>query len=172
VAEPNDRVIVVNSFSKSWAMTGWRLGWITAPPAVGPVLEKLTEFNIAGPAGFIQQAGLVAVEEGEPFVREIVARYREARELTVARLSAMPRVRLPRPAAAFYAFFQVEGVTDTVAFAKDLLRATGVGLAPGEAFGPGGEGCMRLCFAASLPALTAALDRFERYLAGSSFRAT
>ena len=80
-AAPDDRLIVVNSFSKSWAMTGWRLGWITAPAALGPTFEMLTEYNIAGPAGFIQRAGVVAVQEGEPCVRETVERYRVARDL-------------------------------------------------------------------------------------------
>ena len=75
-AEPEDRVIVVNSFSKTWSMTGWRLGWITAPAALAPCFEMLTEYNIAGPPGFVQRAGIVAVQDGEPFVAEIVARYR------------------------------------------------------------------------------------------------
>jgi aspartate/methionine/tyrosine aminotransferase len=164
IAEPSDRLIVVNSFSKSWAMTGWRLGWITAPPEVGPVLEKLTEFNIAGPAGFIQQAGVVAVRDGEGFVREIGARYGQARDLVVERIGAMPGVFLPKPHAAFYAFMQVQGLDDSLAFAKELLQRTGVGLAPGAAFGPGGEGNLRLCFAASRQALKQALDRLEGFL--------
>ena len=86
-AEPDDRVIVVNSFSKTWSMTGWRLGWITAPAALGPAFEMLTEYNIAGPPGFVQRAGIVAVREGEPFVAEIVARYRAARDLVLERVA-------------------------------------------------------------------------------------
>jgi aspartate aminotransferase len=164
-AEPDDRVIVVNSFSKSWAMTGWRLGWITAPAALGPTLEMLTEYNIAGPPGFIQRAGVVAVREGEPFVAEIVQRYGAARDLVTTRIAALPRLSLAPPAAAFYAFFRVDGMTDSLAFAKELLAATGVGLAPGAAFGTGGEGHLRLCFAATLPTLERALDRFADFIA-------
>jgi aspartate/methionine/tyrosine aminotransferase len=166
-AEPEDRVIVVNSFSKTWSMTGWRLGWITAPAALGPSFEMLTEYNIAGPPGFVQRAGIVAVQDGEPFVAEIVARYRAARDLVVDRTSAIPRLSLPRPEAAFYAFIRVGGMGDSVAFAKDLLMQTGVGLAPGAAFGAGGDDYLRLCFAATLPTLERAFDRLAEYMASA-----
>ena len=164
-ALPDDRLIVVNSFSKSWAMTGWRLGWITLPEALTPTFEMLTEYNIAGPAGFIQRAGVVAVRDGEPFVREIVARYRAARDLVTERIGALPRLSLAPPAAAFYAFIRVDGLRDSLAFAKELLAATGVGLAPGGAFGAGGEGHLRLCFAATRPTLEKALDRLADFVA-------
>jgi aspartate aminotransferase len=163
-AAPDDRLLVVNSFSKSWAMTGWRLGWITAPAALGPTFEMLTEYNIAGPAGFIQRAGVVAVRDGEPFVEDLVARYGAARGLLLARIGAIPGLGLAPPAAAFYAFFRVDGMTDSLAFAKELLAATGVGLAPGAAFGEGGEGHLRLCFAATLPTLERALDRLADFI--------
>jgi aspartate/methionine/tyrosine aminotransferase len=164
-AESEDRVIVVNSFSKTWSMTGWRLGWITLPATLGPSFEMLTEYNIAGPPGFVQRAGIVPVRDGAPLVEQIVARYRAARDLVVARAAAIQRLSLPRPEAAFYAFLRVEGMTDSVAFAKDLLHRTGVGLAPGAAFGEGGEGHLRLCFAASTQLLERAFDRLEDYLA-------
>jgi aspartate/methionine/tyrosine aminotransferase len=167
-AEADDRVIVVNSFSKTWAMTGWRLGWITAPAALGPSFEMLTEYNIAGPPGFVQRAGIVAVRDGEPFVAEIVARYRAARDLVIDRVSAIPRLSLPRPEAAFYAFIRVDGMQGSVAFAKDLLARTGVGLAPGAAFGDDDQpfdDYLRLCFAATLPTLERAFDRIGDYLA-------
>ena len=166
-AEPEDRVIVVNSFSKTWSMTGWRLGWITAPAALGPSFEMLTEYNIAGPPGFVQRAGIVAVRDGEPFVEEIVARYRAARDLVLERVAAIPRFSLPRPDAAFYAFLRVEGMDDSVAFAKHLLKETGVGLAPGAAFGNDEhpfDDYLRLCFAATLPTLERAFDRLERFM--------
>ncbi len=164
-AAPEDRLIVVNSFSKSWAMTGWRLGWITLPAALLPTFEMLTEYNIAGPAGFIQRAGVVAIEDGEPFVRGLVERYGAARALVAERVAAIPRLSLPLPAAAFYAFIRVDGMSDSLAFAKDLLQARGVGLAPGVAFGEGGEGHLRLCFAASAEALERALDRLAGFMA-------
>lgn len=166
VADADDPVIVVNSFSKSWAMTGWRLGWIDAPPALGPALEKLTEFNVASPATHCQHAGITAIRDGEPFVAEMVARYRAARDVVQQRLGAMRRVRLAPMQGAFYAFFAVDDMTDSRAFARRALRETRVGLAPGMAFGAGGEGHMRLCYAKSPELLGEALDRLAPLLDG------
>jgi aspartate/methionine/tyrosine aminotransferase len=161
IAEPDDRLIVVNSFSKNWSMTGWRLGWLTHPAEIGASLSKLNEFNIASPPTFIQHAGVVAIRDGEDFVRETVERYRRNRDLVFQRLAAMPKVTLACPEGAFYAFFALDGMTDSVACARELIETTGVGLAPGVAFGRGGEGWMRLCFAAEPATLSAALDRLE-----------
>lgn len=159
LAEPDDPVVIVNSFSKSWSMTGWRLGWIIAPRELADVIEKMTEFHISHPTTFAQWGGVAALEHGDPYVEALVRRYAEAGELVHARLSGLPRVRLSRPRSAFYAFFPVDGVTDSFAFAVDLMKRARVGLAPGAAFGPSGEGHLRLCFAASLPKLSQALDR-------------
>ncbi len=161
IAAEDDPVIVINSFSKSWSMTGWRLGWLTHPPALGDIFAKLNEYNIASPTTFVQHAGIVAITEGEEFVTSMVERYRLNRDLVFQRLAAMPRVRLSRPEAAFYAFFSVDGMTESVAFAHELIEKTGVGLAPGLAFGPEGEGWMRLCFAAEPDTLSQAMDRLE-----------
>lgn len=161
VAAADDRVIVVNSFSKSWSMTGWRLGWLTHPAALGDAFSKLNEFNVAAPAAFVQHAGVVAVEQGEPFVAAMVERYRHNRDLVFQRLAGMRRVRLARPEGAFYAFFRLDGMTDSVATAKALIERAGVGLAPGLAFGPAGEGWLRLCFASRAETLSAALDRLQ-----------
>ena len=100
IAEPEDRIIVINSFSKSWSMTGWRLGWLTHAAAMGDTFAKLNEYNLAGPTTFVQHAGITAVEEGEPFVAQIVEHYRRNRDLVVQRLGAMRRVRLPHPEKA------------------------------------------------------------------------
>ncbi len=164
LAEPDDRVIVVNSFSKTWAMTGWRLGWITAPALLMDDLAKLNEFNMSSAATFAQHAGVVAVRDGEPFVARTLERYRQGRDLVYERLRTFPGVHATRPAGAFYAFFRVDGVTDSLAFAKRILAETGVGLAPGIAFGPSGEGHLRLCFASSRERLETALDRIARPL--------
>lgn len=161
ICEPDDRVIVINSFSKTWSMTGWRLGWLTHPPDLGPDFSVLNEFNIASPATFVQHAGVVAIRDGEDFVAGMVEGYRRNRDLVFQRLAAMPKVRLSRPEGAFYAFFAVDGMTDSVEYAKELIAETGVGLAPGRAFGPEGEGWLRLCFAAEPDTLSAALDRLE-----------
>ncbi len=164
IAEPDDRVLVVNSFSKSWSMTGWRLGWLTHAPELGGAFAKLNEYNLASPVTFVQHAGITAVEEGEPFVESILERYRRNRDLVVQRLGAMRRVRLPRPDGAFYVFFAVDGVSDSLALAHELIETAGVGLAPGRAFGEAGEGRLRLCFAAGADTLSQAMDRLEPHL--------
>ena len=164
IAEPEDPVIAFNSFSKSWAMTGWRLGWLTAPPSMGEVFEKLNEYNISGPTTFVQHAAIVAIRDGEDFVKQTVEGYRQGRDLVYQRLSGMDRVHLPFPEAAFYAFFRVDGVEDSLELARKILNETGVGLAPGATFGQSGEGYLRLCFAATPDIFSSAMDRLEPIL--------
>jgi len=162
-AGPDDPVMIVNSFSKGWCMTGWRLGWLVAPAAVVDTLGKIVEFNTSGATTFVQRAGLVALEQ-EEFVKTIRAEYAQARDIAFQRLSAMGRVRLTRPKAAFYAFFKVDGMADSVDMCKRFVREANVGLAPGRAFGPEGEGHIRLCFATDPAKLSEALDRIEPML--------
>ena len=162
-AGPEDPVMIVNSFSKGWCMTGWRLGWLVAPASVVDTLGKIVEFNTSGATTFVQRAGLVALEQ-EEFVKTIRAEYAQARNIAFQRLSAMGRVRLTRPKAAFYAFFSVDGMTDSVAMCKRFVHEANVGLAPGRAFGPEGEGYVRLCFATDPGKLSEALDRIEPML--------
>ena len=140
-------------------MTGWRLGWLTHPPSLGDHLAMLNEYNIAGPTTFVQHAGAVAVRDGEEYVLGLVDKYRRRRDMVFDRLAALDKVHLACPAGAFYAFFKLDGMDDSFAFACDILRETRVGLAPGASFGPEGEGWLRLCFAAREDLLTAALDR-------------
>lgn len=164
MADPDDRVIVINSFSKNWNMTGWRLGWITAPPDLLLTLAKLTEYNIAGPATFVQHAGIVALSDGEAHVARSRAAFEQRRDLVYRRLSSLNRIGMVKPKGAFYAFFSVEGEANSLAFAKKILHDAGVGLAPGTAFGDVGEGYLRLCFAARPALLNQAMDRLERVL--------
>lgn len=164
IAAPDDPVIVVNSFSKSWAMSGWRLGWVTAPASFTPVMEKLIEYNVASPPTGVQYAGIAAVRDGEDFVKATVDRYRVARDTVHQRLGAMRRVHLPPPEAAFYAFFEVDGMGDAAEFAKEILLKTKVGLAPGTAFGAGGDNYLRICYAKSPALLGEALDRLATVL--------
>ncbi|TMQ17319.1 MAG: aminotransferase class I/II-fold pyridoxal phosphate-dependent enzyme [Deltaproteobacteria bacterium] len=166
LATADDPVVIVNSFSKSWSMTGWRLGWIIAPRELNVAIEKMTEFNISHPTTFAQWGGVAALDRGDDYVDALVRRYAEAAELVYQRLSEVPRVRLSRPRSAFYAFFGVDGVTDSFGYAVELIRRARVGLAPGVAFGAAGEGHLRLCFAASLPKLSQALDRLVPVLRG------
>lgn len=161
LAGPDDPVLVLNSFSKPWAMTGWRLGWLTHPAQLGEQFAKLVQINTSGVPGFLQRGAVAALEKGDAFVADMVERCRAGGELVFQRLSALPRVTISRPEAAFYAFFSVEGVSDTLAFCKTLAREHKVGLAPGEAFGPGGQGNVRLCFASGAERLSKGLDRIE-----------
>ena len=159
-----DKYLIVNSFSKSWAMTGWRLGWITAPAALISAVEMVTEYNFSSIFSPTQIAGITALEQGEEFIRSSTARYRAALDLLVDYMAALPRVSLPAPQAAFYAFFTVDGMGDSYSFALDVLEKASVGLAPGAAFGPQGEGYLRLCFAVELDLLERALRQMRPLL--------
>jgi aspartate aminotransferase len=163
-ATADDPVISVNSFSKSWCMTGWRLGWVVTPPALGEQLGKFNEFNISGATSFVQHAGVAAIEQGEGYIAEMVADYSRSRELVVQRLNGFKRVHLTRPQGGFYAFFTVDGLSDSFTAAEQIFRQTSVGLAPGIAFGPEGEGFLRLCFATNQARVSEALDRLAEVL--------
>ena len=166
LAHPDDRVVSTNTFSKSWLMTGWRLGWIVAPPALIPDLAKLVEYNTSCAPPFVQRAGVVAVERGEPVIAHTVLRLRHARDFLHDRLARLPGVAAVAPPGAMYAFFRVAGVSDSLEFCKRLVAEGGLGLAPGIAFGPEGEGFVRWCFASAEPRLADGVGRLQRFLAG------
>jgi aspartate/methionine/tyrosine aminotransferase len=147
--DEGDRIISANTFSKSWLMTGWRLGWLVVPASLTADLGKLIEYNTSCAPVFVQRAGVAAVTQGEPVVAHTLERFRRARDFLVGELRKLPRVRVAEPDGAMYAFFSIEGVSDSLAFCKRLVREQGLGLAPGAAFGPEGEGFVRWCFAAS-----------------------
>lgn len=159
-----DRVLIVNSFSKAWAMTGWRLGWLTAPSSLLTPLEMLSEYNNSCVPAPTQLAGVAALKHGEPFLQTALQRYKAALDVLAEQVETLPRVFLPRPDAAFYAFFAIEGVRDSVGFAAQALEQAKVGLAPGAAFGPEGEGYLRLCYAAEPSLVATALDRLRPLL--------
>jgi aspartate/methionine/tyrosine aminotransferase len=161
LARPDDPLLVLNSFSKPWAMTGWRVGWLTHPTSLGDQFAKLVQINTSGVPHFLQRGAVAALEKGDGFLAEMVERCRAGGEQVFQRLSGNPRVTIARPEAAFYAFFSIDGVDDTLAFCKKLAKDYKVGLAPGEAFGPGGEGNVRLCFASGAERLSRGLDRIE-----------
>jgi aspartate/methionine/tyrosine aminotransferase len=132
-------------------MTGWRLGWIVAPEALMPDLGKLIEYNTSCSPVFVQRAGVVAITDGGPTIARTRERYAAARDFLVSELAQLPRIEVAPPAGAMYAFFRVEGVRDSFAFCTQLVREARLGLAPGSAFGPAGEGFVRWCFASSQP---------------------
>ncbi len=165
IAEPEDPVYVVNSFSKAWAMTGWRLGWITYPAGQAAAFEKLIQFNTSGAPTFLQAGAIAALRDGEPFVAELLDYCRAGRAIAESRLGAMARVQAVPNSASFYSMFRVDGVADTLTFCKRLVVEGKVGTAPGEAFGPGAEGLTRLCYAKSPARLHEAMDRLEMFVA-------
>lgn len=159
------RIIVVNSFSKTWAMTGWRLGWVTAPRSVVRALETLIEFNTSCAPLFVQQAGLAALgAAGEAFLAAQLARLAEARHSLAEALAQEERLIVPPTDATFYLFPKVDGLEDGLAFAHRAAEL-GVGVAPGEAFGPEGAGHIRLCFARDPAVMPEAARRIHAALA-------
>lgn len=163
-AGPEDALLVINSFSKPWAMTGWRIGWIVHPPSVAEPFNRLIEFLTSGGQTFLQRGCLAAITQGDDFVAEMVERCRQSGEIVYAGLGDLPRVTIAKPKAAFYSFFKVEGVIDSLAYTKRILRDAKVGLAPGTAFGPGGEGYFRLCFASAPERVAQAVERLRPLL--------
>jgi aspartate/methionine/tyrosine aminotransferase len=159
VMATDDRVLFVNTFSKNWAMTGWRMGWIAAHPTLGQTVENLIQYSTSGVAQFMQRAGVVAIEQGDDFIARQVARARASRDVVCEVLAKSGRCRFAIPGGAFYLLFAVEGETDTRRLAFRLIDEAAVGLAPGSAFGPGGETFLRLCFARDPEQMAMAAER-------------
>lgn len=149
ICDENDRLLVSNTFSKNWAMTGWRAGWLIYPPGLEPVFGNLGQYNTTSIPTFIQYACIAALEQGDDFIRTMVARCRESRRIFCEGLGAIPGIRLQPPEGSFYLMFSQDGVTDSRALAIRLLREAKVGLAPGTAFADDDDGKLRLCFAIS-----------------------
>jgi aspartate aminotransferase len=166
----DDAVIVAQSFSKMYCMTGWRIGWLVARRDVGEKAAQLNEFIISHPASFIQRAAQTALAKGEEELRGMLARLKENRDFCLAALRQMPGVTVPSPDGAFYLFPKIEGLTDSFAFCRKLLEDTRIGLAPGVAFGTGGEGSVRICYAAEGGILEQAMERLARFLSGVGHR--
>ena len=152
IAAPADRLVVVHSFSKSFLMTGWRLGWLVLPPSAMESAGKLLEFNSSCAPVFVQRGGVAALHLADSLVPGLVTRLQACRDRLVSGLQALPGVTVASPPGGMYAFFRVEGEDDSLGFAKRLVAEQGLGLAPGVAFGPEGEGWLRWCFASRDPA--------------------
>ena len=164
VMAAQDRVLFVQTFSKNWAMTGWRIGWLEAPVELGQIIENLIQYSSSGTPVFQQRAGVVALDQGEAFLAHQVARARRGRAI-VGQLPETGRIALPPPAGAFYAFLRVIDAKDSRDVAIRLIDQANVGLAPGSAFGAGGEGHLRLCFARKAEDLEEAVRRLSRAFA-------
>lgn len=165
VMEEGDRVVFVNSFSKNWSMTGWRVGWIVAPPETGQVLENLVQYSTSGVPQFLQKGAVAALDDGDDFVRSNVEKATLARDLLCDALLATNRVETLKPDGAIYAFLKIDGVTDARLAALDIVDRTGVGLAPGTAFGEGGSLFLRACFLRDPAQVEEAARRLAGYIA-------
>jgi len=171
IAEPDDNLFVINSFSKAWAMTGWRIGWLVHPQHLGPQLGVMTIANNTGPTTFAQHGALAALSpKGDAFREEMRERCQAGREIVQTFIDGQNRVRWIRPEGAFYGFLHMDGLTDSLTFARDLVKKARVGVAPGSAFGPPGDGqadsFVRICFAQDKARLAEGLSRIEKGLAG------
>jgi aspartate/methionine/tyrosine aminotransferase len=164
IMEADDRIIFVQTMSKNWAMTGWRLGWIEAPPVFGQAIENLIQYSNSGSPVFIQRGAVAAIEQGEAFIEQQIAKARRNRAMLVENLAATNKVRIAAPAGAFYLFFAFDGIMDARKTALHLIDEAGVGLAPGTAFGKGGEEFFRICYARSEAHIAEATGRLVSWL--------
>ncbi|MBX4963573.1 pyridoxal phosphate-dependent aminotransferase [Rhizobium binae] len=164
IMEEGDKIIFVNSFSKNWSMTGWRVGWIVAPPEMGQVLENLIQYSTSGVAQFMQKGAVAALDQGDDFVRANIARAARSRDILCDALIATNRVETLKPDGALYAFLKIDGVSDSRQAAINIVDKTGVGLAPGTAFGAGGELFLRACFLRDPGQVAVAAERLCDYI--------
>ena len=166
ISVPDDRLVVAHSFSKSFLMTGWRLGWLVMPPEMVDGMGKLIEFNTSCASVFTQRAGVAAIEHGNDITPRVVAHLKLCRDTLVPLLAAVPGVKVAAAKGGMYAFFQLEGFDDSLQVAKRLVVEAGLGLAPGNAFAPEAQGWLRWCFASKDPArLVQGVDRLKIWLA-------
>ncbi|MBX2997229.1 MAG: pyridoxal phosphate-dependent aminotransferase [Caldilineaceae bacterium] len=159
-----DAVIVVNSFSKSYRMTGWRLGWVISRADLVPKAAQLNEFIISHAPSFVQKAGEAALAHGEDEIAAMVESFHERMDFCYRAISSLKRVSVTKPEGAFYLFPRIEGGIDSFQLALDLLREEKVAIAPGSAFGNGGEGSIRICYASDFSILEPAMERFCRFV--------
>lgn len=160
IAEPDDRIIVCNSFSKTWVMTGWRLGWLVLPQGARDGVAEIVEVTHSGVAPFTQEAGVAALHDTDTVAR-FLAHCAAGRSLAGEALNGLNGIRYTAPPGAFYAFVGIDGLTDSLGLAKRLVTNHRVAVAPGVAFGAAGEGSLRVCFAQSAGLLERAMQRLR-----------
>ncbi len=164
IMEEGDRIVFANSFSKNWSMTGWRVGWLVAPTQMGQVIENLIQYSTSGVAQFMQKGAIAALDHGDDVVANNIERATRSRDILCDALVATNRVETLKPDGALYAFLKIDGVTDSRATAMDIVDKVGVGLAPGSAFGAGGELFLRACFLRDPAQIADAADRLSTYI--------
>ncbi len=164
IMDDDDRILFVNTFSKNWAMTGWRSGWIRAPSEIGQTFENLIQYSTSGVPEFVQRGAVAALNDGDGYVEDLKAQALRARDMLHEALTATNRVRFPPPDGSFYAFFAIDGLEDSEATVYRLVDEAGVGLSPGSGFGPGGEEFLRACFLRRLDQVEQAADRLAKFV--------
>lgn len=165
LAAPEDRLVVAQSFSKSFLMTGWRLGWLVAPADVVPDLGKLIEFNTSCISVFTQRAGLAALAHSHRITPGVVAHLQASRDVLLEQLQTLPGIEVAPAPGGMYAFFKLQGFENSLTLAKRLVVEAGLGLAPGSAFAPEAQGWLRWCFATQDTArLVQGVDRLRNWL--------
>lgn len=164
IRDPHDRILFAQTFSKNWAMTGWRIGWLQGPTELGQIVENHIQYNTSGVAPFMQRAGIAAINEAEDFAQGQIDRAAEGRSIVCDTLDQFSNVRFKRPDGAFYAFFSIDGHEDSMATAMRLVDEANIGLAPGSAFGPGAEAFYRICYLRSAEGLHEAMQRLGSWL--------
>ena len=164
VMAADDKVMFVQTLSKNWAMTGWRLGWLEAPPQLGPMIENLIQYSTSGLPVFTQRAAIAALDHGEGLIAHQLARITQSRDILCNALAATGRVQFARPPGAFYLFCKIEGEPDTRALCMRLVDEAGIGLAPGSAFGEGARDFVRICYARAPEQVAEAARRLANWL--------
>ncbi len=164
IYKEDDPLIVINSFSKAWSMTGWRLGWMVLPKSIVPIFEKLNEFNVASANSIAQVTGIKALKKSEVIIKDTISRFKSSRELLVKELNKNNNIEFGYPNAAFYLFFRIKNIQDTLKLSHKIVDEVGVGLAPGIAFGKHFNSFIRICFAKSNKTLKSALKKIGPYI--------
>jgi aspartate/methionine/tyrosine aminotransferase len=164
ICDSEEQLLLCNTFSKNWAMTGWRVGWLQAPKALGAAIENLVQYNTSGTAVFMQRGCVAALDHGDDFIAQQVAQARANRALALSVLREFPQLKISSPDGAFYLFFGIDGMKDSMATAFKIMDEALIGFAPGIAFGQAGEGFMRMCYLKNEEKLKEGLDRFGVWL--------
>jgi aspartate/methionine/tyrosine aminotransferase len=164
VCETEEQLLLCNTFSKNWAMTGWRVGWLQAPKALAKTIETIIQYNSSGTSVFLQRGCKAALDEGDDFITLQVAKAKRNRDMVVKSLQQFSQLKLSVPDGAFYMFFGIEGMTDSLKTALRVIDEANVGFAPGGTFGLGGEGYLRMCFLKEESKLAEGLERFGNWL--------